>query len=269
MNSIIITTIQSFQLFFILLQLIVGCTLIVKMKKTKLYNLIPLIIYFLLNSLLLLPLPYLFFQIIAHFPSISLIFFTKYTFYKEKKSSYMLIIGIVSVLKLLDFTIKLYFPFSFPMKYGISTDMHVFLYYLYLISMAGINLLSHGFLAHSTLSYYNKIKNQSIAPWIKKRYIIIGISSSFLSLNGIAMLFMPWSTKGFEDPQGFLVGIFILVMTAIFSIGSVMGWMMPQKFKNYFDRNYEPTIEDEKLSEIDLIEKIKKQLTDRGFHGNN
>ena len=263
-NLVIIITLI---LIFIILQLIVGIFLLYKMIKTKLYNLFPLILYFLINSLLLLNLPYLFFHIIAHFPSICIILFTKYTFYRDRKSAFKIVLGIVIILKIADFILKLYIPFSFPMRVQIKSTEILF-YYLYLSIMAGIILLSYVWLAYASLTTHKSIKNQSIEPWIKKRYLIIGILSSLLSLNGIIMLFMPWTTKGFEDPHAFIVGILIFIVTIIFSAASIIGWMMPQKLKRYFNRNYQ-IIPEEDLSEKELMERIKLELLEGNSVGNN
>ena len=263
-NFLIIITLV---LIFIILQLIVGIFLLYKMIKTKLYNLLPLILFFLINSLLLLNLPYLFFHIIAHLPSICIIIFTKYTFYRDRKSAFKIVLGIVIVLKIADFILKLYIPFSFPMRIEIrSTEIPY--YYLYLSIMAGIILISYIWLGYASLNTYKSLKNQSIEPWIKKRYLILGISSVLLSLNGVIMLFMPWTRKGFEDPLAFTIGILIFTVTIIFSAGSVIGWMMPQKLKKYFNRNFQP-IPEVDLSEKELMEKIKKELSEGFDHGNN
>ncbi len=263
-NILIIITLV---LIFIILQLIVGIFLLYKMIRTKLYNLFPLILFFLINSLLLLNLPYLFFHIIAHFPCICIVLFTKYTFYRDRKSAFKIILGIVIALKIADFILKLYIPFSFPMKVEIkSTEIPY--YYLYLSFMVGIILLSYLWLAYASLNFYKSIKLHSIQPWIKKRYLIIGFSSIILSFNGIIMLLMPWTTKGFEDPQGFIVGILMFTVTIIFSAGSVIGWIMPLKLKKYFNRNFQP-ITEEDLSEKELMEKIKIELSEGNANGNN
>ena len=159
-----------------------------------------------------------------------------------------------AVLKITDFILKLYIPFSFPMRIEIrSTEIPY--YYLYLSIMAGIILISYIWLGYASLNTYKSLKNQSIEPWIKKRYLILGISSVLLSLNGVIMLFMPWTRKGFED-------------SLAFSAGSVIGWMMPQKLKKYFNRNFQP-IPEVDLSEKELMEKIKKELSEGFDHGNN
>jgi hypothetical protein len=55
------------------------------------------------------------------------------------------------------------------------------------------------------------------------------------------------------------MAILIASMNAIFSIGNVIGWMMPQKLKDYFDSNFKPTLF-EIIPEEELIEKIKNEL---------
>ncbi len=264
--SIIFNIVTILYLIYIVLQVIVGLFLLNKMKKTRLRNLLPLSLFFLLNAiegfLALIEAPILILQLIKFLPNICLILFTKYTFYQDRKSSFKIILSLVVILKFLNFLLTLYIPFEIPMRMELTNEQIPY-YYLYLSMISIIILLSELWLAYSSLNYYKSVKNISIEPWIKKRYLIIGICTLILSSEGIVWLFMPWTTEGYYNPQGLIVGFIVIIVFVTFSVGSVIGWMMPQKLRNYFNKGFQP-IKEESLSENELIEKIISELTNRG-----
>jgi hypothetical protein len=152
-------------------------------------------------------------------------------------------------------------PFSIPMSTEI-TENQILFYYIYL-SITSINLIiSELWLAYSALNYYKKIKYQSIEPWIKRRYQIIGYSALILSIEAVAYLFIPWSAEGLYNPQILFVAIIVSIVTVVFSFGNVIGWIMPQNLKIYFNKNYNP-ITEQPLDEQELLDKIKSELARR------
>lgn len=258
-----LTTILILTLIYIILQLIIGIFLLFKVYKTRLYNLLALVAYFFVNSLKFLLLivngPFLVFQILTFIPDLCLILFTKYTFYRWEKSPFKIILFIFISIKVMDFILNCFTPFTIPMMIELTSEQIPY-YYLFLSYTATMLLTSNIWLAYASLSYYKTIKSQEIVPWIKKRYQIIGFSSVFLSATGALLLFMPWTTEGFEDLQGFIVGFFVVLVTVIFSVGNFIGWLMPKKLKSIFDKDFQVKSEPE-LNEKDLNDLIRKQLS--------
>ena len=83
----------------------------------------------------------------------------------------------------------------------------------------------------------------------------IGYSSLAFAINGILLFFIPLE----EGYSNLFITIPIAITIILFSIGNLIGWIMPQKLKDFFNRNYKvPT--DDSLSEKDLIDKIKGEL---------
>jgi len=76
-------------------------------------------------------------------------------------------------------------------------------------------------------------------------------------------LLIPFNSLSFEELDAFILGVLIAFMTLIFSVGNLIGWIMPRKLKNYFNRNYKP-IEEETFSEIELMKIIRKELSKGG-----
>ncbi|MFX0072827.1 MAG: hypothetical protein ACFFAO_17245 [Candidatus Hermodarchaeota archaeon] len=236
----------------------------IKAKTTKLYNMLPLSIFFLFSAiqpiLSLMTLPSIFFQIIHYIPAICLLIFVKLTFYRDKKSPFKLFMFIVITLKIVSLLIGIFIaPFTFPMLSTVSKKEII--YFLIYKLIACVNLtISYSWLAYSALKYHQTIKHQSIEPWIKRRYQIIGFSALILLIEAVAILFWPNSAEGLRDPQALLIGFIMTLETVIFSIGSIIGWMMPKKLKNYFNKDFTYGIE-EPLDEDKLLEKIKSELS--------
>ncbi len=256
---------------YIIPQIIVGFFLLYKFKKTRMINLIPLVVFFFLNALevflIALNAPFIVYHLIVFLSNISLIIFTKFTFYQDKKSAFKYILGLAVLIKIIDFILRSIVPFPIAVANGLSKS-EIPLYYLNLILTSSMILVSYSWFAYSALTYYKTIKDEPIAPWIKKRYLILGTSAFFISLNSIFYLFLPYTPDLLNNPQYIVVAILISSMNVIFSLGNLMGWMMPNKLKIFFNRNFEPaTYED--LPEKDLMEKLKSQLSEKIQNGNN
>ncbi|MBY9021475.1 MAG: hypothetical protein KGD67_10470 [Candidatus Lokiarchaeota archaeon] len=251
-------------IIYITLQLIIGIFLLIKVYKTKLYNLLALASYFLINSLKFLLLvvdgPFIVFQILTFIPDLCLILFTKYTFYRCEKSPFKIITFVFISVKVMDFILNSFIPFTIPMMVELSPDQIPY-YYFFISYTASMLLISNLWLAYSSLKYYKTIKTQTIIPWIKKRYQIIGISSLFLSATGPILLFMPWSTEGLENPLGLIVSILVVLVTTIFSVGNFIGWIMPNAIKSRLNKGFS-TDKDPNLTEKELMDLIRNQLSE-------
>jgi hypothetical protein len=127
--------------------------------------------------------------------------------------------------------------------------------------------ISSFWLSFASLSAYYKIKKSEISPWVKKRYLIVGISSIFLAAQSFPIILFPYRAS-FESPLMATITILIVFLNIIFAILSLIAWVMPKKLKDYFNRNF-TKFEDEKISEEQLLERIKSQISKGGFNGNN
>ncbi|MBD3342902.1 MAG: hypothetical protein GF353_27635 [Candidatus Lokiarchaeota archaeon] len=262
--SILLTVITIIYGLYIILQLIVGIFLVIKAKTTKLYNIIYLALFFIVSSMQGL-LSYgnfsnLIFQAIYFLPTIFLLLFIKQTFYRDKKSPFYIYLTIILSLKLVNFLISVYVaPFTIPMSFQTSkVEKFYFIIYKLIIT---INLaIAEIWFGYSSLKYYFQIKDREIAPWIKKRYQIIGYSALILLIEAIAISFLPPSAEGLYHPQALMIGIIIAITTLFFSICSGLAWMMPENLKKYFNKDLEQP-QEKSLTEEEIINKIKEELS--------
>ncbi|MFX1555956.1 MAG: hypothetical protein ACFFC9_01785 [Promethearchaeota archaeon] len=257
--------IMIFVLICYLLILSTGLFLFYRMLKTRLYNLFGLAMFFILFTLqyFIQQVSYLFYAIISEIALIFLIYFVKCTFYKEKRIAFPIILISLLILKLIDLILRLIFQFTVPESDMILISEIPF-YYALAITVSLQIIISISWLSYASLNVYNRIKVQNIEPWVKKRYIIIGISSIFFGLNGFILPFIPIGA-GFENP---FFTTLVAITIFIFTFGNLIAWIMPKKLREYFNRNYVPITEDF-LSESELMEKIKSQLAGGGINGNN
>jgi len=256
----------SLQVVWIVLQLIVATFLSFKAIKTKRYNLIPLILFFLISSLriifiVIFPSLLIIFIIMIQFPNILLVIFTKLTFFKYKKSPFKAFLIILIIVRFIDFVIRLYFQISIPMTYILPESNLI--YYHYILFSIGISyLLSHFWLGIVALKYYNTIKSANIEPWIKKRYQIIGLGSLIYGFSILIYYFIPYDVIDISSYPNIIYSYLILSFTIFYSLCMYFAWIMPKWLKKLFNKEFQEFLEKE-FEENELLELIKKELSER------
>ncbi|MFX1445490.1 MAG: hypothetical protein ACFFHV_18900 [Promethearchaeota archaeon] len=260
----------SLNLVWIVLQLIVGAFLSYKMFKTKQYNLIPLILFFVINSVRLFVYqftPYLIiYLILIQFPNILLLIFIKTTFFKDKKSPFKFFLIILIIVRTIDLLIRLQYGITIPMRYPLRSS-HLIFYYYILFSITIAFLLSHLWLGLVSIRYYKSIQSINIEPWIKKRYQIIGIASITYSLSIFLYYFFPYDeaiklTITHQNPFISLLILLITGFTIFYSLCMFFAWVMPNRLKSHFNKDFQ-SISDKEFEENELLELIKKELNNK------
>jgi len=254
-----------------IINLFIGSYLLIRIRKTDLSNIYWLSFYFfftvieyLLRMVYAAGRPsvgvnsiswiYFIFNLTGHF---SLIFFVKYTFYTDRKSSFSFILISVIITKIFNIVL-----------YAITDiELSAVLYLSVQGSTTFIISITSFWLSYASLSAYHKIKRSEISPWVKKRYLIVGISAIFLAAQSFPIILFPYRAS-FESPLMATITILIVFLNIIFAVLSLIAWVMPKKIKDYFNRNYSKS-EDEDLSEEELLAQVKLQLSKGGFNGNN
>ena len=257
----------SLQLTWIVLQLIIAFSLSFKMIQTKRYNLIPLILFFIINSIrfiffVMIPSLILINLILIQFPNILLVIFIKLTFHRHKKSGFKIILISLIIIRTIDCIIRLNFRISVPMSYLLDESLLIYYYYI-LFSITASFLCSHLWLGLVALRYYTSIKDVNIEPWIKKRYQILGLTSIFYSFTIFIYYLVPYNVIGVFAYPNIILMYIILGVTLFYSIGMFLGWVMPRRLKKYFNKDFSDIAEKE-YSEDELMELIKKELDDKG-----
>ncbi|MEX2728773.1 MAG: hypothetical protein Q6353_016065 [Candidatus Sigynarchaeum springense] len=150
--------------------------------------------------------------------------FTKSTFYDKARSNYMLVVLTATFFTGMTFFVKL--------LRLIAGDSEV-LYLINEVVLFGVFLPAYAWLAKACFDASRRIsKDVGIEPWIRKRYLLLGISAAFISLLITPSLFMG-SMATFYTLQGFFCLLSIVVQLLVFSILNYLCWVMPPWFKRW------------------------------------
>jgi len=189
-----------------------------------------------------------------------LIFFVKFTFYVDRKSPFVILLSSAIIAKI-----------AYIVTYSITEIEQSLLFYVISLGIGSfIIFISSFWLSYAALSSYQNIKKQNIAPWVKKRYLMMGISAIFLIAQIIPILLTPYQCS-FSDPLMATLVMILTFLNIIFALLNLFAWMMPKWLKNYLNQGYESQEEDMTSSESEdaLIEKLKSQLARGGSDGGN
>lgn len=189
--------------------------------------------------------------------NIFLILFVKFTFYRDRKSPFFTILSSTIIAKIAYIIIHIITEFEQSL--------------LFLVIKACISsfiiFISSFWLLYAAFSSYNNIKKQNIAPWVKKRYLMVGISAIFLIAQIIPILFIPYRGS-FSDPFVATPIMILASLNIISALLNLFAWVMPNWLKRYLNQGYKSQ-EDTTLSEDALMAKIKAQLGKGGNDGSN
>jgi len=254
------------QLVWIILQLGVAIFLLIKMIKTKRYNLVPLILFFVINSirfffLVIFPSFLIINLILIQFSNILLLIFTKLTFFKYRKSLFWLFLIILIIVRTIDLIIRINFGISIPMTYLLDESNLIFYYYI-LFSITISFLLSHFWLGIVALKYYKSLKSVNVEPWIKKRYQLIGLGSLIYGFSIILYFCIPYNVVGIFVYPNIIFMYGVLGFTIFYSLCMFIAWVMPRKLRLYFNKDFKIAIEKE-YTENELLELINKELNNK------
>jgi len=185
-----------------------------------------------------------------------LLVFTERTFFIGKKSPIFTLFLIIYTMLIIYIMQQILDPYvgQALTPFTPAWAMGLFKNFLFAITMS-VPGYWFGYLA---LKQYRSIKKENIEPWIKKRFLIVGICAILFGSVGWQSYMIALSTIPAIDPTAILRLLSLLITVLImitFSIGSFIAWVMPEGMKQYFNRKYKPT-DGEELSE----EAIMKQM---------
>lgn len=253
------------------INLFIGSYLLIRIRKTGLSNIYWLSFYFFSTvmefvvrmvyiagrpsvGVNFISIIYYVYNLTGHF---SLIFFVKFTFYAERKSAFSIVLVSVIIAKIC------YIVTFIITRITLSAEMNDIVQGF----ASFILFYTSVWLSFASFSAFHKIKKSNIQPWVKKRYLIVGISAIFLASQSIPTIMVPFQVS-FESPLMATLTILITTLNIIFAVLSLIAWVMPKKLKEYFNRNYSK-LEDEELSEEQLLAQVKLQLLKGGLNGDN
>jgi len=245
-------------ILFIVSLLVVGIFFLIKGNQNKMKNLVVIGIGFIAMVIgfigsFVFNLGFAFQEVFVFIGFVLLVVFTNMTFYKGRKSKAkvaLIVTVILGSIQLILMTLHIYF--------SINT------YYLRVTLDVPYTFLVFNWMAWSSYSAYQKIKNKNIQPWIKVRYKLVALVSFILSFNNIPEYFQPTGTQ-WGDPDNIIsLAVFgtTAVISVIFAIGFGVAWLMPNRLKEFFNRNYQ-LLDEKEYTEEELMNLIREQLANR------
>ena len=250
-----------YQLVYIFILFITGLFLLLRMQKTRLYNLAGLVLFFLLFPMQLIAqfvFPFLIYAMITCTGYIFLLFFIKYTFFRDCDSPFILIFIVMLVLRISDFFIRVLYEFTIP-ESSVLEIGQLPIYYTFMVIVALESMIPSSWLTLAASTTHKKIKDEDLEPWIKKRYVLIKISSIIFAIGGFVLIFWPTGSLGLTPTETLINLVYSLSIgnvLILFAITSLIGWVMPNKIKTYFNKGYEP-LEEKEYTKGEIITIIK------------
>ncbi|MBD3341068.1 MAG: hypothetical protein GF353_18320 [Candidatus Lokiarchaeota archaeon] len=253
------------ELIYVFLQFSIGIFLFIRTLQTKLRHLIWLSFFFILHGiqlLLLIVLPYVLDIFTVNWSLFCLLLFVKFTFYKERKSAFKILLSVFISVKIIELYIRIFLvgldqKISVPQLTPLSNSL-IHIYYFYAIIIFIQNATPSLWLSFASFNAYRNLKDMHIQPLVKKRYLLLGLISLFMVSYSILIFFMPFQ-GGFTTDYGFFIGLLFLGSILIFCTGNLVVWLMPNRLKSFLNGDYDSG-QELTISERELIEKIKMEL---------
>jgi len=148
--------------------------------------------------------------------------FTRSTFYKRARSNHALVLSAAILFTAMTYVVKMIRLFAGDSELlFLSNQLMLFCVYF----------PGYAWLAKACFNASRRLsKEVGIEPWIKKRYLLLGTSSAFISLLITPSLFMG-STSTYYTILGFFCLLLIVVQLLVYSILNYLCWVMPPWFK--------------------------------------
>ncbi|MFX1236440.1 MAG: hypothetical protein ACFFAS_04670 [Promethearchaeota archaeon] len=231
-----------FSLIYVPIVLTIASYLLVKARKIKAGNVVYISVFFYLIAVdylfVVFEIPHFIYSIYTNTPLILMILFVKSTFYKDKSSYFLVVLAFFIVLRVIDFLLRIGNHFMIPQVVEI-TKTQVSLYYVFEITVISNSIIVNGWFFYSTVNTYRSIKSASITPWVKKRYLILSYSVLASMINISLSLFIPPEGGWYlGSTLSFGVALLKIPFLMIFLFGNLIGWVMPTRVKEYFNRGY-------------------------------
>ncbi len=175
---------------------------------------------------------------------IMLVMFIQKTFYQDRKSPYQIFLLIAVAILAADLFYALFLPYYSPFNW------------LWLIWVA--------------YPAYKKIAaDPAIEDWVKARYKLIiayslaALAAPLYTILTLIALLIPAMVGWLYAPTSTLVAqVAILVFVTIGIVLEYLTWVMPEGYRRFLNRNYQPPVQDKaelELSEEEIMRKSKAQ----------
>ena len=172
------------------------------------------------------------------------VIFINFTFHKDHKFFTSILILIIVII---NYFTQIYL--SYLIEIG-NTPILNFLFTLHICFERFVVFSWFGWSSYQT---YKDIKSPNMVPWIMTRYKLITFTSLIFLIQPYFLFFQSWDYR-FGDIStfpNFLAFGFSACFIIVASIGLILAWFMPNWFKTYLDKGFEPLM-DKEYSEEEL-----------------
>ena len=174
--------------------------------------------------------------------------FTRNAFYSNRKNNFR----VISIATIVTFVLLLIPKILYEME--IATDFHDSLFWSYMDNILSIigSAFVFGWLALSAYNSLQQLKQSNIQPWVISRIKIVLNSSVAVIFINFPDLINVMTGSIISDVMNYLQ-IFIILF---FMLTQYLAWVMPPFFKDYLNRNFDASKEDESVLTDDEIMKV-------------
>nr|MDO8110148.1 hypothetical protein [Candidatus Sigynarchaeota archaeon] len=258
---------------FIIFQVSSGIYLLARAIKTRIYAVLFLTIssiFYVLDVIvtdLRVPAPtFVRYLIMMNYP-LCYVLFTKYTFYKDRKSHFTAVLSISIALRVVHFIELNIFNETVPATSPVSLEK-LGAYFFHLMILTCMHSLAMGYFINASRIANKNAKGLNFEPWIAKRNMWIGISGGIYAILPAMWYLIPIDGNGYVSPQGVAVGVTVLSIFLAQSSINLLCWVMPPFFKSFLNKGFvAPQGETPKGLPTDITPLMQKILTTREMMG--
>ena len=164
--------------------------------------------------------------------------FTNLTFYKEHKH---ITSKLILIVVFINYFTQIY------LSYLVWSGNTPILNFIFTLHICFERFVVFSWLGWSSYQTHKGIKSPNMVPWIITRYKLITFTSIIFLIQPFFLFFQSWDLA-YGDPSTlptFLAFGFSASLVIVASIGLILAWFMPNWFKTYLDKGYEPLVDKE------------------------
>ncbi|MFX1276703.1 MAG: hypothetical protein ACFFBP_05165 [Promethearchaeota archaeon] len=232
----------SVQILLVIIRALIGTAILFHAKKNRIKNLYLLSIYFYgeaFNYIIFTVSTYLSI-VMTPFNHVILVLFISTALFKDKKNPLWILLIILIPTSIIQLTLG--------GLYYLGINSHILVLYGTEI-FNGINLIIvHGSISYALIGPYRKIRhNQFVEPRIKTRYLLIILSEISYGFMGVIYPFYA------VDRSAMVAQIILSIFIFLNIISQSLAWIQPKGLKKWLNRNYNPEVEKDELSEDEIM----------------
>lgn len=193
--------------------------------------------------------------------AIFLVLFTKHAFYKDKKSIFKIVSTTVVILRAVHFTEMNLLGFAAP-SYIPITPSQLGWYYFHLVVLTSQLAIAFSWLGFAALNEHVAMKAETVEPWVRNRYLVIGTAYALFAIASLAYFIVPTDGLALGSPDAFLANVIIVPTVVAHSALSLLAWTMPGWFKRLLNAGKPSRAAPERQ---EIFEAVSKDVQDRAI----